>query len=53
MVPHLVTEKQNAPVFAGKKPGTKDCVSLLVQENFDQFQQIQGVVLEVGVMRDS
>ena len=52
MVPHLVTEKQNTPVLARKKPGTKDRVGLLVQENLDQFQQIQGVILEIGVMRD-
>jgi hypothetical protein len=53
MVPHLVTEKQNAPVLAGKKPGTKDRAGLLVQGNLYQFQQIQGVILEIGVMRDS
>src|SRR6516162_4316159 len=53
MVAHLVTEKQNTPVFAGKEPGTKDRVGLLVQENLYQFQQIQGVILEIGVMRDS
>jgi len=49
MVPHLVTEKQNPPVFAGKKPGTKDRVGLLVQENLDQFQQVAGVILEISV----
>jgi hypothetical protein len=52
MVPHLVTEKQDLPVVAGKKPGTKDRVGLFVQEDFNQSQQIQRVILEVGGMRD-
>src|SRR6516162_2917664 len=50
MVPHLVTKKQDPPLFAGKKPGTKDRVGLLVQENVYQFQQVAGVILEISIM---